>query len=240
MPNLRRTVVGLDDNRIDLVDIKSDLHGVTVLPTVTFDSATDVLAITSNVDPTEVAHIQLQGDYTGVTWGVTTDGKGGTDITEVPGVITGLVNGNASEGSPIKASITDGGAAVTTATYTWQISENGVWVPGPVSQTSTVITPRARRIRDTPSKSRSRMSTRSIIARPRSYRLEPSAAPPMFRWCRRRMRSRPPRMSRPRSPGCRYRPPTAVLTMPIRSPPRFMSSTARLRSAARVQRHGQR
>jgi len=124
------TVVGLDDNTIDLVDISSVKNGATVLPTVTFDSATDVLTITSNVDPTEVAHIKLQGDYTGVTWNVTSDGNGGTDVTEVPGVITGLVNGNATEGSAIKASITDGGAAVTTATYMWQIFENGAWVAG--------------------------------------------------------------------------------------------------------------
>ena len=125
------TVIGLDDNKIDLLDISS-LNGVgtIVLPTVTFDSKTDILTITSNVDLTQVAHIQLTGDYTGVSWSVTGDGNGGTDVTEVPGVIAGLdSNGNATEGSSIKASITDGGAAVT-ATYTWQIFENGAWVPG--------------------------------------------------------------------------------------------------------------
>ena len=125
------TVTGLDDNTIDLLDISS-LNGVgtIVLPTVTFDSKTDILTITSNVDLTQVAHIQLTGDYTGVSWSVTGDGNGGTDVTEVPGVIAGLdSNGNATEGSSIKASITDGGAAVT-ATYTWQIFENGAWVPG--------------------------------------------------------------------------------------------------------------
>jgi FecR protein len=129
--NFGGTVVGLDDNTIDLLDISSvNAVGTTVLPTVTFDSKTDILTITSNVQLTQVAHIQLTGDYTGVAWSVTNDGNGRTDVTEVPGVIAGLdSNGNATEGSPIKASITDGGAAVT-ATYTWQIFENGAWVPG--------------------------------------------------------------------------------------------------------------
>ena len=65
------TVTGLDDNTIDLLDISS-LNGVgtIVLPTVTFDSKTDILTITSNVDLTQVAHIQLTGDYTGVSWSV--------------------------------------------------------------------------------------------------------------------------------------------------------------------------
>ena len=83
---------------------------------------------------------------------MTTDGKVGTDITEVPGVITGPVNGNASEGRTIKASITDGGATVTTATYTWQISENGVWVPGSGVADLNGNSPRASRMRDTPCK----------------------------------------------------------------------------------------
>ena len=118
-------VVGLDDNSIDLLDIASGKDSI-----VTFDSKSDILTITNSVDPTQVAHIQLEGDYTGVTWSVTNDKNGGTSITEVPGVIAGLdSNGNATEGSPVKASITDGGAAVN-ATYTWQIFENGGWVVG--------------------------------------------------------------------------------------------------------------
>jgi len=124
------TVTGLDDNAIDLVDISSVKDGKTVLPTITYDGIHDTLTIVSNVDHTQIAHIQLTGDYSGVTWAATTDGNGGTSITEVPGVIAGLdSNGNASEGSPIKASITDGGAAVN-ATYAWQIFANGQWVPG--------------------------------------------------------------------------------------------------------------
>ena len=125
-------VVGLDDNTIDLVDISSSNNGTFVPPTVTYsgDSTHGILTIVSNVNSTQVAHIQLTGDYTGVTWAATNDGNGGTSVTEVPGVIAGLdSNGNASEGSPIKASITDGGAGVN-ATYAWQIFENGGWVPG--------------------------------------------------------------------------------------------------------------
>ena len=125
------TVAGLDDNTIDLADISSVRDGLTVLPTVTYsgDSTHGTLTIISNVDHTE-AQIQLTGDYTGVTWSATSDGHGGTSVTEVPGVIAGLdPNGNATEGSPIKASITDGGAAVT-ATYTWQILVGGQWVLG--------------------------------------------------------------------------------------------------------------
>ena len=100
-------------------------------PTVTYsgDKNGGTLTIVSNVDHTQT-QINLMGDYTGVTWAATNDGHGGTSVTEDPGVIAGLdFNGNATEGSPIKASITDGGAAVN-ATYAWQIFEGGQWVLG--------------------------------------------------------------------------------------------------------------
>ena len=121
------TIAGLDDNTIDLVDIPSvDNNGKTVLPTVTLDSNTDILTITSTVDPTQVTHIQLTGDYTGVTWSVTNDGNGGTDITEVPGLISGLTKGNAVEGTPVSLAITDGGQSVTQASYQWQLDGHNI------------------------------------------------------------------------------------------------------------------
>ena len=116
-------VAGLDDNTIDLVDIPSVKDGKTVLPTVTYsgDKTGGTLTIVSNVDPTQVAHIQLTGDYTGVTWVATNDGSGGTSITEAPGAIAGLTNGNAVEGTTVSVAVTDGGQSVTPVSYQWQI-----------------------------------------------------------------------------------------------------------------------
>ena len=80
------TIAGLVGGAIDLLDINSVRNGSTVLPTVTFsgDSAGGTLTVASSVDPTEVAHLQLTGDYTDVQWGVTSDGNGGAIIFEAP------------------------------------------------------------------------------------------------------------------------------------------------------------
>jgi hypothetical protein len=116
------TVAGLDDNTLDLGDIKSGAN-----TTVTYDSVHDTLTIASNTDPTQVAQIQLTGDYSGAHWIVGSDLNGGTTVTEAPGAISGLdSHGNALEGVTVTASITDGGQAVTGATYQWQLDGENI------------------------------------------------------------------------------------------------------------------
>jgi fibronectin-binding autotransporter adhesin len=116
-------IAGLDDNTLDLGDIAFGAH-----TKVSFagDSNGGTLTIVNTDDPTQVAHIHLDGDYLGSSWGLSSDGSGGTDITEVPGVLSGLdSHGNAVEGATIKASITDGGHEVTNANYTFETSSDG-------------------------------------------------------------------------------------------------------------------
>jgi VCBS repeat-containing protein len=114
------TVSGLDDNTLDLRDITSGTN-----TTVTFsgDSNGGILTIVSNTDPTQVAHINLTGDYLGSHWTATADAAGvGTAITEAPGAIAGLDSqGHAVDGMAVTALITDGGQPVTGATYQWQL-----------------------------------------------------------------------------------------------------------------------
>jgi fibronectin-binding autotransporter adhesin len=117
------TVSGLDDNTLDLGDIKWGSH-----TTVTFtgDATGGTLTIVDSDDPTEVAHIHLEGDYLGSSWSATSDGGSGTKITELPGTLSGLdAHGNAVEGAAITASITDGGEPVTDASYTFETSSDG-------------------------------------------------------------------------------------------------------------------
>jgi hypothetical protein len=111
------TISGLDDNTLDLGDIKSGANS-----TVSYDSAHGTLTVISNTDPTQVAHLNLSGDYSDARWVAASDGQGGTTVTEVPGAITAGLDqhGNATEGTPVTASITDGGQPVTDATYQWQ------------------------------------------------------------------------------------------------------------------------
>jgi len=126
-------ISGLDDNTLDLADIKWGSH-----TKISFVGGADggTLTIVNTDDPTQVAHIHLDGDYLGSSWTTTSDGHGGTDITETPGVLSGLdSHGNAVEGTTVKTSVTDGGHEVTGgATYmfetlcddgTWKVVQNG-------------------------------------------------------------------------------------------------------------------
>src|SRR5258708_12761850 len=92
--------------------------------TVSYAGNTSGGTLSIFVGGVDVSDIKLTGDYTGVHWALANDGSSqhGTDVTEIPGAITsGLdANGNAVEGSAVTASITDGGQAVTGATYQWQ------------------------------------------------------------------------------------------------------------------------
>jgi hypothetical protein len=121
------TIAGLDDNKIDL----GDIHSGTATTVTYVDNGLGtggVLTIVSNADPAQVAHIHLTGDYVGSNWIATSDGPGGgTDVTEVPGTIAGLdSHGNAIEGVAVTALITDGGHAVTGATYQWQLDGHDI------------------------------------------------------------------------------------------------------------------
>ncbi len=113
------TVSGLDDNTLDLRDIG---YGNNL--TVSYAGNTSGGTLSIFVSGVDVSDIKLTGDYTGVHWALANDGSSqhGTDVTEIPGAITaGLdANGNAVEGNAVTASITDGGQAVTGATYQWQ------------------------------------------------------------------------------------------------------------------------
>jgi hypothetical protein len=89
------TVVGLDDNTLDLGDIA---YGANVTTSYAGTTAGGILSIF--VGGVDASNIHLSGDYTGVHWALTDDGssKHGTDVTEVPGAIaSGLdSHGNAS------------------------------------------------------------------------------------------------------------------------------------------------
>ncbi len=124
-------VSGLDDNTIDLADV-----AISQTPTASYvgTASGGILSIfESGID---VSNINLTGDYLGVRWVLADDGSAlhGTDISELPGVITAGLNshGNASEGSPVVAFVTDGGAVAATATYDWQIFDvsQNKWVDG--------------------------------------------------------------------------------------------------------------
>jgi len=116
-------IAGFDDGALDLTDIAWGYH-----TTVTFsgDSTGGILTVVDNDDPSQVAHIHLEGDYLGSSWSVANDGSGGTKIAEVPGTISGLnSHGDAVEGQKLTVSITDGGHVVTGATYIFETSSNG-------------------------------------------------------------------------------------------------------------------
>jgi VCBS repeat-containing protein len=118
-------VAGFDDGKLDLADIAYGAH-----TTVSYsgDANGGVLTIVNNDDPTQTAHIELAGNYLGSGFHLGSDGSGGTYVTEAPGAIAGLdSSGNAVEGTPVTAIITDGGRMVTNATYQWQL--NGVDIP---------------------------------------------------------------------------------------------------------------
>jgi fibronectin-binding autotransporter adhesin len=117
-------ISGLDDNTLDLADITFNSH-----TKISFvgDANGGTLTIVNTDDPTKVAQIHLDGDYLGSSWNVSSDGHGGTDITESPGALSGLdSHGNAVEGATVTASVTDGGAPVTgAADYAFETSSNG-------------------------------------------------------------------------------------------------------------------
>ena len=137
------TVAGLDDNTIDLGDVAYGSQTTTVSYAGTTSGG--ILSIFEN--GVDVSDIRLTGDYLGVHWNVSGDGSTGTDVSEVPGAITGLDgNGNAAEGTPITASITDGGQVVTSPQnapeYHWQIYVDNQWVDGTgAGVTSATYTP---------------------------------------------------------------------------------------------------
>jgi FecR protein len=120
-------ISGLDDNTLDLGDIKS---GADTTVTFSGDASGGTLTIVSNSDSSQVAHIQLTGNYLGVHWVAASDGPGGgTTVTEVPGAITAGLDqhGNATEGVAVTASITDGGHAVADgATYQWRLNGHDI------------------------------------------------------------------------------------------------------------------
>jgi VCBS repeat-containing protein len=116
-------IAGFDDGTLDLTDIAWGYH-----TTVTFsgDSSGGILTVVDNDDPSQVAHIHLEGDYLGSSWNVANDGSGGTKIAEVPGTISGLnSHGDAVEGQKLTVSITDGGHVITKASYIFETSSNG-------------------------------------------------------------------------------------------------------------------
>jgi VCBS repeat-containing protein len=103
-------ISGLDDNTLDLADITFNSH-----TKISFvgNASGGTLTIVNTDDPTKIAQIHLDGDYLGSSWNVSSDGNGGTDITETPGALSGLdSHGNAVEGATVTASVTDGGAPV--------------------------------------------------------------------------------------------------------------------------------
>jgi fibronectin-binding autotransporter adhesin len=128
------TVSGLDDNTLDLGDITS---GKNTTITYSGDSTGGTLTIVNNADGSDIAHISLTGNYLGSSFVSTSDGQGGTSVTEVPGAIAGLdAHGNAIEGVAVTALITDGGQLVTNATYQWLLdgqpianATNATYVP---------------------------------------------------------------------------------------------------------------
>jgi 3-hydroxymyristoyl/3-hydroxydecanoyl-(acyl carrier protein) dehydratase len=77
----------------------------------------------------DVANINLTGDYRGVQWVLSSDGHGGTDITEsTEGVLTAsLDHSTAQQGVTMHATgVTDGGNAVFSGvSYAWQMSADG-------------------------------------------------------------------------------------------------------------------
>jgi fibronectin-binding autotransporter adhesin len=108
-----------DDDAIDLADMA--LKGATV--SFSGDATGGTLTITSSG---EVSHIALEGNYLGSSWNLADDGSGHVQLTEVPGVLSGLdSHDNAVEAKAVTVSITDGGATVTDPTYTFETSING-------------------------------------------------------------------------------------------------------------------
>ncbi len=121
--NFTGDVSGLDDNTIDLADVTFGSH---TKASFVGDAHGGTLTIVNTDYPSQVTHIHLDGDYVGSSWSVSSDGNGGTDITESPGVLSGLdSHGNATAGTAIEALITDGGAPVTGAIYTFETSADG-------------------------------------------------------------------------------------------------------------------
>jgi hypothetical protein len=113
------TISGLDDNTLDLGNVG---YGANTTATYSGTAAGGILSIFEN--GVDVSDIHLSGDYLGVHWNLADDGspQHGTDVTEVPGAISGLdSHGNAVEGSAVNALITDGGQPVSNATYQWQL-----------------------------------------------------------------------------------------------------------------------
>ena len=120
-------VVGLeDDNTIDLRDITYGSIRPSAMPTEFCRSGWACKTLPISSSPATIP---------GCTGSLADDGTSqhGTDLIEVPGVISGLnSHGNASEGSPASVSITDGGSSVLNATYEWQIFDTALnqWVDG--------------------------------------------------------------------------------------------------------------
>jgi hypothetical protein len=122
------TVTGLDDNTLDLGNI---VYGADLSVKYVGTFAGGTLSVFKN--GVDVSDVHLTGNYLGVHWNLADDGTHGTNLSEIPGAIAGLdSNGNATEGSAISASVTDGGLGVTNTQYQWQIFDAGTgqWVDG--------------------------------------------------------------------------------------------------------------
>jgi fibronectin-binding autotransporter adhesin len=78
-------VSGLDvDDTVDLADITFSSH---TKASFVGDANGGTLTVVNTDDPTQVAQIHLDGDYLGSIWHLSSDGNGGTDVTETPGPV---------------------------------------------------------------------------------------------------------------------------------------------------------
>ena len=119
------TVAGLDDNNLDFRNVA---YGSNLTVVYSGDASGGTLSLYQGGQ--DVADINLTGDYLGVHWVLGDDGTShhGTTLSEAPGAISGLdSNGNAVEDQQITvSSITDGGQAISGATYQWQLDGQNI------------------------------------------------------------------------------------------------------------------
>jgi VCBS repeat-containing protein len=115
------TVVGLeDDDTLDLADIS--FAGATV--TYAGDASGGILTVT---DGTNIAHINLSGDYTGAGWFLRADASGGTDVVEMAFTSPASISGIAREGeilTAVNGAVNDSEANIA---YQWEILTDKGW-----------------------------------------------------------------------------------------------------------------
>ena len=110
---------------LDLADIAYSSKPIVVY---TGDASGGVLAV--YVGGQDVANINLTGNYTGVQWVLSSDGKNGTDIGESTGGVLAatLDHSTAQQGVTMHVTgVTDGGIPVSASnlSYAWQMSTDG-------------------------------------------------------------------------------------------------------------------